>query len=76
MCVKKSIEDNFHTSIRHLTDYIKKSKERLIATRNKTNNTRINRTTITRKQKYEEKQVVDISSNKQAKYHTRRLGHG
>ena len=47
-----SIEDRVNISIRRLKDFIKKSKERLIvATRNDTHNTRINRTTITRKQK-------------------------
>ena len=50
-----SIED---TSIRRLEDYIKKSKETLItATRSNTNNIRINRTTITRKQQWEGKQL-------------------
>ena len=45
-----SIEDSIDTSIRPLEDYIKKSKERLItSTRNNANNTRINRTTIIRK---------------------------
>ena len=46
------IQDSFDTSIRKLADYIRKSKERLITvTRNHTNNTRNNRTTINRKQK-------------------------
>ena len=41
-----------------MEDDIKKSKEILVtSTRNKTNNTRINRTTITRKQKWGEKQL-------------------
>ena len=44
-------------SIQRLDDYIQKCGERLItATKNNTNNTRTNRITITRKQKYEEKQ--------------------
>ena len=47
-----SIEDNIDILIQELEDYKKKSKERLItATRNNTNNTRINRITITKKQK-------------------------
>ena len=41
-----------------LEDYIEKRRERLITTtRNNTDNTRINRTKITRKQKWEEKQL-------------------
>ena len=45
-------DDRFDISIKHLEDYVKKNKERqIIATRNDTNNTRINRTTITRKEK-------------------------
>ena len=53
-----SIKDSVDTSIRRLEDYIKKSKERLIAaTKNNTNRTRINRTTISQKQKWEEKQL-------------------
>ena len=44
-----------------LENYIKKSKERLItAIRNSTDNITINRTTITRKQKWEEKTTVRI----------------
>ena len=50
------IEYSVNTSIRRLEEYIKKkSKERLITTTR--NNTRINRTAITRKQKWEEKQM-------------------
>ena len=50
-----SIEE---TPIRHLKDYIKKNKEGLIiATKNNTNDKRINRTTITRKEILEEKQL-------------------
>ena len=41
--------------------------------KNITNNTRINRTTITRKQKWEKNNnCVDNLSDKQAKSHTRR----
>ena len=55
---EEDIEDSVDTSIRHLEDYIKKSQERLItATKKMINNTRFNRTTITRKQKWEEKQL-------------------
>ena len=53
-----SIEDSVDTSIRGLKDNIKKSKERLItAAKNNKNNKKINRTTVTRKQKWEEKQL-------------------
>ena len=46
------------TSIHRLEDYIKKNKERLItANRNNRNNTKNNRITITRKQKWEEQQL-------------------
>ena len=50
------IEDSVITSMKRFEDYIKKRKERLItAPRNKTDNTRIKRTTISRKQQWEEK---------------------
>ena len=50
-----SIEDSVDASIR-LEDYIEKSRGRLItATRNNTDNTKTNRTEITRKQKWDEK---------------------
>ena len=53
-----SIEDSVDASIWGLEDNIKKSKERLItATIKNTDNIKINRTTITRKQKWEEKQL-------------------
>ena len=46
-----SIADCFEASIQQLEDCIEKRGERLITnTRNKTDNTRTNRTTITRKQ--------------------------
>ena len=52
------IEDSLDASSRVLKDYFKKSKERLITvTRNGTDNIMINRTIITRKQKWEEKQL-------------------
>ena len=53
-----SIEDSVDASIQRLEDYIEKRGGKLIiATRNNTDDTRINRTTITRKQKWEEKQL-------------------
>ena len=53
-----SIEHNVDTSIQRLEDYIKKRGGRLItATRNNTDNTSNKRTKITRKQKWEEKQL-------------------
>ena len=51
-----SIEDSVDASIQRLQDYIQKHKGGLItATRNDTDNTRDNRMTITRKQKWEGK---------------------
>ena len=51
-----SIENSVNASIQRLGDYIQKRGERLItATRNNTDNTRINRTEIIRKQKWEGK---------------------
>ena len=53
-----SIEDSVDTSIQWLEDYIKKHGGGLItATRSNTDDTRPNRTEITRKQKWEEKQL-------------------
>ena len=53
-----SIEDSVDTSIQRLKDYIEKRRERLISgTRNNTNDTRTSATTITRKQKWAEKQL-------------------
>ena len=53
-----SIEENFDTSIQRLEDYIEKHDGGLItATRNDTDNTKNNRMTITRKQKWEEKRL-------------------
>ena len=53
-----SIEDSVDASQQWLEDFIEKRGEGvMIATRNNTNNTRTNRTTITRKQKWEEKQI-------------------
>ena len=53
-----SIEDSVDTSIQRLEDHIQKHGGRLItAIRNNTNGTRTSGTTITRKQKWEEKQL-------------------
>ena len=68
-----SIEDSVYASIQRLEDYVQKRGGRLItATRNNTDNTRNNKTEITRKQKCEEKQfngyfkklTIDISREK------------
>ena len=59
-----SVEDSVDASIQRLKDYIEKREERLItATRNNTNNTRTNRTKITRKQKWEKNNLMDVLSN-------------
>ena len=72
-----NIEDSVNARTGQLEDCIKKSKERLITpTRNNLNNTRINTRTITRKKKLGKNNCMDISSDKQAKSHTRRPGHG
>ena len=53
-----SMEDSVDASIQRLEDFIENPGGRLIvATRNNTDNTRTNRMTITRKQKWEEKQL-------------------
>ena len=53
-----SIEDSIDTSIQRFKDYIGKHEGGLFtAIRNDTNNTMDNRMTITRKQKWEEKQL-------------------
>ena len=52
------IEDSVDASIRQLENYNKKSKERInIVANNRPDNTRTNRTRVTRKQKKEEKQL-------------------
>ena len=72
-----STEDSVDTSIQWLEDYIEKRRGRLvIATRNNTDNTRNNRTTITRKQKWEENNSMDVLSDKQATSYTRKRGRG
>ena len=71
-----SIQDSVDASIQRLEAIIKRRRVRLITTtRNNTDNTRINRTEITRKQKWEENNT-DISNNKRAKFHPRKLGQG
>ena len=58
------IEDNVDASIQRLKDYIEKRGERLIkASRNNTDNTRTNRTTINRKQKWEEDNSMKVLSD-------------
>ena len=53
-----SIQGSVDASIQNLEDYIKKHEGGLItATRNDTDNTKTNRMTITRKQKWKEKQL-------------------
>ena len=53
-----SIEDSVDALLQRLEDNIEKHRGRLIkATRNDTSNTRINRTEITRKHKWEEKNM-------------------
>ena len=53
-----SIENSVNALTLQLENYIQKNKGRLIATtRNNTNDTSTSRTTITRKQKWEEKQL-------------------
>ena len=52
-----SIENSIDVSIQRLEDYIEKHGGLITATRNNTDNTMDNRMTITRKQKWEEKQL-------------------
>ena len=71
----RGIEDSVDASIQRLKDYIQKRRGRLIAaTRNNTNDTWISKTTITRKQKWLEKQLY--LNDKQATSHTRKPGRG
>ena len=59
-----SIEDSVDVSIQRLEDYIEKCWGRLItATRNNTDDTRTNKTEISRKQKWEGKQPRDSLSD-------------
>ena len=55
------IKDSVDASIQQLKDYIEKCRGKLItATRNNTDDTRINRTKIIRKQKWEEKRLYEL----------------
>ena len=56
-----SIEDSVDASIRQLLDYVEKHEGGLItATRNDTDNSKTNRMTITRKQKWEENNFMGV----------------
>ena len=56
----QTTEDSVETSIQRPGDYIEKRGGRLItATKNNTNDTKTSRTTINRKQKWEEKQLYE-----------------
>ena len=66
-----SIEDSVDASIQGLEDYIETRRRLVSATRNDTDNTKSNRTTITRRQKWEEKllygrfkRLINISHEK------------
>ena len=70
-----SIEGSINASIRE--DYIEKSSGILVtATRSNSNNMGITRTEVTRKQKWEVINSMDISSNKQAILHSGKRGRG
>ena len=69
-----NIEDSVEASIQQLGDYIEMSGGRLIAAiRNNTENTKINRTKITRNNKWGN---IDVLSDKQATSHSRKLRRG
>ena len=69
-----STEDSVDVSIQRLEDYIEKHDGGLITDiKNDTDNTMTNRMTITRKQKWEEKQLFERFKRL---YRTRRPGHG
>ena len=64
------VEDSVDTSIQRLGDFIEKCRGKLItATRNNTDN----RTKISRKQKLQKNNSMDILSDKEMIYHTRKL---
>ena len=72
-----SIEDSVEASIQRLQDYIQKHDGGLItATRNDTENTMDNRMTITRKQKWEGKQLHGRFKRLITTSHTTKPGHG
>ena len=59
-----SIEDSVDASMQRLDDYIEKGREKLItAGRNNSDKTSTNRTTITRKQKWEKNNSMDVLSD-------------
>ena len=73
---KRTSQHCMDASIQILEDYIKKSIERLInATKNSTDIIMIKRIT-TRKQKWNENNYMDISSDKQTKSHVKGLRNG
>ena len=56
-----SNEDSVDASMQRLQDYVENRRKRLItATRNNTDYTKTSRTTITRKQKWKEKQLYGV----------------
>ena len=70
-------DESLDTSIQWIEDYIKKGGKILIkAISNNTDNTSINRTTITRKQKWQENNFMDISRDKQVKSNEIKLRRG
>ena len=72
-----SIQYGVDSSIQQLEDYIQKRRGGLIiATRNHTYNTSINRTKISRKQKWEEKQLYGHFKRQKCKSSHVKLGHG
>ena len=71
-----NIQVSVDASIQQLEDYINKCRGKLITvTRNNTVNISIKRTELTRKNG-KENNCLETSSDKQAKSHTRKHGHG
>ena len=72
-----SIHDRVDTSIRLLEDCIKKQRKLITATRNSTHYIKIKKTQQQRENKNGKKNnCMDMSSDKQAKSHTRKLRRG
>ena len=72
-----SIKDNVDTSIQQPEDYIEKHRGRLItATWNNTDNTRINWKEIAKNNKEKKNNSMDVLSDLQVTYHTRKRGRG
>ena len=69
-----SMEDCVDESIQGLREYIKKNKERLILAENCDNLNTDRKTTKTIRQKWEENNCMDFSSDKLARFHTGRRG--